>query len=153
MEKTDGGTPSVNGTTDREVAPDSLRFGRYLPRILQQIWEADLVQVPFQVSKLDVTDVYHRGTLRPCQVGTYAYVIPLAPGDKGCIICIDLVLPMGWVDSTKFFCASSETLTDVANALVDTDLPVPSYGDISQIPATSPPPPPHTHTHTLTRAY
>ena len=70
------------------------------------------------MSKLDVTDAYHR-------------------------ICINLVLPMGWVDSPKFFCAFSETLTDVANALVDADLPVPAYGAISALPATEPPPPPH----------
>ena len=35
----------------------------------------------------------------------------------------------------------SETLTDVSNALVNTDLPVPSYGAISKIPATGPYPP------------
>ena len=51
---------------------------------------------------------------------------------------------MGWVDSPKFFCAFLKTLIDVENALVDTDLPVPSYGAIFEIPATGPGPP-----HTL----
>ena len=51
---------------------------------------------------------------------------------------------MGWVDSPKFFCALSDTLTDVANTLVDADLPVRAYGNISVIPLTEPPPP-----HTL----
>ena len=45
---------------------------------------------------------------------------------------------------TQVFCAFSETLTDVDNALVDAYLPVPSYGTISALPATEPPPP-----HTL----
>ena len=31
-----------------------------------------------------------------------------------------------------------ETMTDVANALVDSELPVPSYGEISEIPSTGP---------------
>ena len=83
----------------------------------------------------------HRGTVKPAQVGTFAYITPLAPGDKGRIICIDLVLLMGWVDSPKFFCAFLEMLTDTANALVDKDLPVPSYSAISDIPGTGPPPP------------
>ena len=39
---------------------------------------------------------------------------------------------------TQVFCALSETLTDVANSLVDTDLPVPAYGAITKIPATGP---------------
>ena len=45
---------------------------------------------------------------------------------------------MGWVESPKFFYTFSEMLIDVANALVNTDLPVSSYGAISEIPATGP---------------
>ena len=137
----DSDIPSVNETTNRESAPESLQFGRAFPRILQAVWEADLVQGPVRVSKLDVTDAYHRGTVKLAQVGAFAYVIPLAPGDEGKIICIDLVLSMGRVDSPKFFCTFSETLTGVANALVNTDLPVLSYGAISEIPDTGTGPP------------
>ena len=85
---------------------------------------------------MDTTDAYQRSTVKTLQVVAFSYVILLAPGDKGCIICIDLVLPMGWVDSTKFFCLFWRTLTDVTNTLVDTDLLFLSYGAISKIPAT-----------------
>ena len=87
------------------------------------------------MSKLDVTEVYHRGTLQPSQVGTFAYVVPSVPGNDITIICINLVLLMGWVDTPKFLCAFSETLTDMANALVDAEPPVPAYGDIYALPA------------------
>ena len=40
----DSDTPSVNDTTNREASTESLQFGRALPRILQAVWEADLVQ-------------------------------------------------------------------------------------------------------------
>ena len=100
----------------------------------------DPVQGPVWVSKLDITDAYHRGTVKSSQVGAFAYVIPLSPGDKGRIVCIDLVLLMGWVDSPNFFCAFMEMLIDVASSLEGTDLPVPSYGAISEIPATGPVP-------------
>ena len=130
----------VNETTNREAAPESLQFGWAFPCILQAEWDADPVQGLVRVSKLDVTDAYHRGTVKPAYVGVFAYVIPSAPGYEGKIICINLALPMGWVDCPKFFCAFSETLTDVANTLVNTDLPVPSYGEISEIPATRPGP-------------
>ena len=102
-----------------------------------------MAEGPVRVSKLDVMDAYHRDTLKPSQVGAFAYIVPSVPDDDAILICIDLVLPMGWVDSPKFFCAFSETLTDVANALIDADLPVPAYGSISALPATEPPPPPH----------
>ena len=55
---------------------------------------------------------------------------------------------------TQVFCTFSETLTDVANALVDTDLPLPSYGAISEIPSTVPPPPSPPNTNeSLTHMY
>ena len=69
------------------------------------IEEADLVEGPVRVSKIGVKDAYHCGTLRMSQVGAFAYAVPLAPDDDGIIICVYLVLPMGWVDSPKFFCA------------------------------------------------
>ena len=141
LAKLDVGMPSANNTTDREATPESLQFVRALPCILQAVWEADPAQGPVRVSKLYVTDAYHRRTIKPSQVGESEYVVPSAPGDKECIICIDLVLRMGWVDPPKLFCAFLETLTGVENSLVYTDLPVPSYGIISEIPSTGPVPP------------
>ena len=41
---------------------------------------------------------------------------------------------MGWVESSKFFCNFSETLTVVANALIHTLILVPGYGAIAKIP-------------------
>ena len=89
------------------------------------------------MSKLNVTDTYHRGILKPSQVGTFAYVVPSFPDNDV------ILLPIGWVDSRKFFCAFSETLNDMVNALVDADSPVPAYGEISVLPATEPLPPKH----------
>ena len=85
---------------------------------------------------MDTTNVYNRGTFMPSQVGNFAYVIPSTSGGKGYIICINLVLPMGWVNSPIIFCAFLERLIDVTNALVDTDLLVLSYSKVSDIPAT-----------------
>ena len=77
----DSDTLSVNDTTNREAAQESLQFGWALPRILQAVWETEPVQSPVQVSKADVTNVYHCGTVKPPQVDAFAYVIPFAPGD------------------------------------------------------------------------
>ena len=48
--------PSVNDTTDREIALKLIHFGRALSHILNAIWEADPKEGPVRVSKLDVTD-------------------------------------------------------------------------------------------------
>ena len=72
----DSDTPSVNETTNREAAPESLQFGWAFPCILRAVWEADPVQGPVRVSKLDVTDAHQRGTVKPEHVGEFSYVIP-----------------------------------------------------------------------------
>ena len=38
-------------------------------------------------------------------------------------------------------CAFSETLADVTNNMVDTELPIPAYRSIAKIPITGPGPP------------
>ena len=91
----DNGTPSANKTTYREIALESMQFGRAFPYILQEIWEADPDKGPVWFWKIDATDAYHHGTLWPSQVGTFTYVIPSSL-DYDCItICVYLVLPMG----------------------------------------------------------
>ena len=59
-----------------------------------------------------------------------------------------MVLLMGRLELSKFFCAFSDMMTEMVNALVDTELLVREYGFITKIPTTRlhPPPPPHTHT-------
>ena len=37
MEQPHEGTPSVNGTTERKIYPESIQFGRAIPHILQEI--------------------------------------------------------------------------------------------------------------------
>ena len=93
---------------------------------------------------MDVIDTYHSGTLWPSQVRAFVYIIPSVADNDCIIICIDLVLPMVWVDSPKFFCAFSKTLAYMVNALEHTSLPSPGYGAIVKIPRTGPGPP-----HTL----
>ena len=78
----DSYTPIVNKTTDREAAPESMQSGRVFSRILQVVWEADPVQGLVQVLERDVTDAYHRGTIKPEQVGVFAYVIPSSQGEE-----------------------------------------------------------------------
>ena len=84
-----------------------MQSGRDFLCIHQAIWEADPEGGPVQFSKLDVTDTYHLGNLQPSQFGAFAYVAPLVPDDDVIIVCINLVFPMGWVESLKFFCTFS----------------------------------------------
>ena len=112
-------TPSVNDTMNREISPESIQFGISFPCIIQAIWEED----PEEGTSQSVKTQRDRrippcqcSTLQLSQVGEFAYVVPAVPEDDVIIICIDLVLPMGWVDRLNFFCAFWETTTNMVNA-------------------------------------
>ena len=106
-----------------------MQFGPCLPRILQQIWEVDPKDGPVYLSKWDISDDFHRCVLIPANVGAFSYVVPPIPPDTDIYMCVDLVLPMGWVSSPPFFCAASKTAADLANAYLTYDrLPTLEYG-------------------------
>ena len=109
LAQSDKETPSFNETTDREIAPEPMQFERAFPPILQEIWETDMTEGPARVSKIDGTNAYHCDTLQTSHVGAFAYVVPSVPEDDGIIICIDIYLPMGWVDSPKFSAPSQRS--------------------------------------------
>ena len=73
------------------------------------------------MSKWDISDAFHRCPLRATHIGAFTYVVPPLPSDTTILLCIDLVLPMGWVNSPDMFCAASETVADIpAGCALDT---------------------------------
>ena len=42
-------------------------------------------------------------------------MLPPLPSNTSLLICIDLVLPMVWVNSPDFFCSASKTVTNNEN--------------------------------------
>ena len=60
----------------------------------------------------------HRCPLRAAHIGAFTYVVPPLPSDTTILLCIDLVLPIGWVNSPDMFCAASETVADMANGYI-----------------------------------
>ena len=92
-----------------------MKFGACLPRFLPKIWEADPSDGPVWLSKWDISDAFHRYLLQLVDIGAFTYVVPPLPTDILTLLCIDLVLPMGWVNRPDMLCAASETVADVAN--------------------------------------
>ena len=70
------------------------------------------------LSKWYIYNAFYLCNLRPLHVTKFAYVITLVPYNNYRLICIDLVLPMGWVNFLYFFCFVSNTVTDNVNAYV-----------------------------------
>ena len=49
-------------------------------------------------------------------------MVPPIPADPEPILCINVVLSVGWVNSPDLFCVTSETVTDIANVAFRSDL-------------------------------
>ena len=108
-------TPAVNTSTNKYTAPNSMQFGACLPWFLKKIWEADTSDGLVWISKWYISDAFHQCLLRPADISDFTYIVPPLPTDTSTLMCIDLVLPMGWVNSPYIFFLASETVADVAN--------------------------------------
>ena len=90
-----------------------MQFGRTLHRILQKIIKANPRFGPVYLCKIDLADGFYRIWLLDRDIPKMAVTLPM---HNKHILAFPLVLPMGWKNSPPFFCAATETITDMTNA-------------------------------------
>ena len=99
------------------MAPyEAMQFGRALERVLYLVRHANPRFGPLFLNKVDLSDGFMRVKLNPSAVLKLGVAFPRYPGEEQ-MIAFPLVLPMGWVESPPYFCAVTETVCDVANAI------------------------------------
>ena len=104
----------INADTVPLAPNDSMQFGRALERILRKIRRANRRYGPTYMIKVDIADGFYRLFVSAATTATLGVVFP-QHADEEPLVAFPLVLPMGWVGSPPFFCALTETATDVAN--------------------------------------
>jgi len=92
----------------------AMQFGTALQRILQKVAYANPSYGPVFLAKLDLADGYYRIPLAPHAAQQLAVVLPLDQTREN-LVGIPLSLPMGWAPSPPYFCAFTETSTDIVN--------------------------------------
>jgi hypothetical protein len=103
-------------TSSLPIAPlHAMQFGQAFQRLIQRIVYCNQHYGPPWMAKLDLADGYYRVPLSPLAALELAVVLP-GDGAHKHLIGIPLSLPMGWTNSPPYFCAFTETITDVANA-------------------------------------
>jgi hypothetical protein len=105
----------VNDETCPLAPLESMQFGRALHLLLQRIAKANPRYGPVYLSKLDIADGFYRIRLLPSNIPKLGDFFPKSPG-KDQPIALPFTLPMGWIHSPPCFCASTETIADLANA-------------------------------------
>ena len=104
----------LNKETLKLAPKDAMQFGKALERILSQIVNANPAHGPVQLIKVDIADGFYRVWLNLSDIPKLAVSIPSLKGEEP-LLAFPLVLPMGWTESPPYFCAATETVTDVAN--------------------------------------
>ena len=104
----------INDDTVPLAPSESMQFGRALERILHKIRRANRRFGPTYMIKVDIADGFYRLFVSAPTTATLGVVFP-HHADEEALVAFPLVLPMGWVGSPPFFCALTETSTDLAN--------------------------------------
>ena len=111
----------VNADTLKLAPQMAMQFGKALNRILQRIQAANPRYSPVYMPKIDVVDAFYRINLNPADSIRIGVLFPSKPGERK-LIGFPLVLPIGWVKLPPAFCAGTETIADLANAILANDM-------------------------------
>ena len=106
----------LNQCTYLRTPEEAMQFGGALGRILYLIRHAHPGWGPILLSKYDIKDGFYRMFLEADDCPRLAVTLPHYGGEEP-LVAIPLVCTMGWAESPPTFCAMSETVCDLANAL------------------------------------
>ena len=115
IEDPDNVTLLVNASTYKASSPKAIHFGACLAHLLQKVWKADPEDCLFWLSKWYISDAFNRCNLRPTNIGNFTYDVPPLLADLTVLICINLVILMGWVNSLALFLSTLDTVAYNAN--------------------------------------
>jgi hypothetical protein len=119
---------TVNQGTVALAPQRAMQFGTCLQRLLQRLAYANPNYGPPQMAKIDLADGYYRVPVSAHAALQLAVILP-SDNLPEPILGIPLSLPMGWKESPPFFCAFTETCTDLANHFM-TPQPHHPYHDV-----------------------
>jgi hypothetical protein len=104
---------------NEEIAPwvpaESMQFGRAFHLLLRMVLEAHPRFGSVYISKVDIADGFYQVWLLPSDIPTLGVALP-AHGTEEPMSGFPLALPMGWINSTPYFTAATETIADLANS-------------------------------------
>ena len=104
----------LNKDTVKLAPAKAMQFGRALECLITKVVHADPRYGPVKFIKIDIADGFYRIWIRAHDIPKLGVVFPSLAGEEP-LIAFPLVLPMGWTESPPYFCAATETATDIAN--------------------------------------
>ena len=130
----------INANTLPLAAKESMQFGHALDRILREILLADPKNGPVYLIKIDISDGFYRIALNIDDIPKLGVVFPTLPGEEP-LVAFPLVLPMGWSNSPPIFSTATETIADMANERLNSNVDMPPH-HLDDLAESIPSPPP-----------
>jgi hypothetical protein len=81
---------------------------------MTQIVRANPKFGPILLGKYDLADGYYRVPLNVAQAMRLACLFPKSPGEEPLV-----AIPLGWTESSPYFCSVTETIVDITNVTLD----------------------------------
>jgi hypothetical protein len=130
----------INADTLPLAAKESMQFGHALDRILREILLADPTHGPVYLIKIDISDGFYRIALNIDDIPKLGVVFPTLPGEEP-LVAFPLVLPMGWSNSPPIFSTATETIADLANERLTSNVDMPPHhlDDLAESILSTPP--------------
>lgn len=122
----------VNEDTALIAPMEAMQFGRAFNRVLHKIYHAPKQYGPVQLIKVDISDGFYRMKVADSSIPVLGVSFPTLPGEEP-LVAFPLVLPMGWISSPPYFCALTETATDLANQSLRVSCTPPTKHPLSSI--------------------
>ena len=98
---------SLNTTTARLYPQDDMRFGNTLHLTLKTIHHANPALGPVYLIKVDLSDTYMRLWVLMEDASSVAFLFPKKNPTDPQLVIFHLSLPMGYIDSSVYFCATT----------------------------------------------
>ena len=94
-----------------------MRFGKSLHRLLDYILEADHKLGQTFLSKFDLDDTYMHIWVW-FDIPYVDFLVPKETNSEPQLVGFNLSITMGYMESTPFFCAATETIKDIVNNIM-----------------------------------
>ena len=93
-------------------------FGGALLHILKQVLTADPHLGPVYLSKVELADDYMSFGVSVEDVLSVAFLAPKNTPSNTQLVVFHISLPMGYINSSPYFCMATETVVDLANEAI-----------------------------------
>jgi hypothetical protein len=112
---------NVNHDTLPLAPVEAMQFGHALDRILRKILLANPRLGPVALMKLDISDGFYCIALNVDDIPKLGVAFPSPPGHEP-LVAFPLVLPMEWKNSPPIFSAATETIADLTNLRIRSNI-------------------------------